>query len=220
MLQHEIQTQSFIDYFEGIKKIDTFSEIMKRAWVLGEEEGYLIPLTRCHLNSKPMIQLLADWRSKNQDAYPTQFPVTLEGTSKWLDTQVVHNSKRVLFLVLSQEGWPIGHLGYNNMVWGEKRELEIDNVVRGEKDHQAGLMTVAMRTLLQQTHVLWKPDRIYLRVFHDNQHAVNFYKRLGFIFTKAIPLRKEIESDVIRFVPIENEKKADRIFDVMEWRRS
>src|SRR5947208_373986 len=50
------------------------------------------------------IALLADWRRAAADAYPSQFPVTLAGTQRWLIRQLLDLAERSLFWVTGLDG--------------------------------------------------------------------------------------------------------------------
>ena len=110
--------------------------------------GFLVPVCELHATDAAMIALLAQWRKKNAWVYPTQFEVTLQGTSAWLRSQVLDAPGRILFLVVDAGGTPIGHVGLADAL-NDAREMKIDNVMRGPQLGQPGIMAQALRTLLK-----------------------------------------------------------------------
>ena len=145
----------------------------------GLEVGALAPFSTRHLQDEKIIELLADWRSSNQYAYPTQFEVTLEGTSRWLESAVLNNTNRILFLILNDSLMPVGHIGVLNTS-EDGLNLEVDNVLRGVKNSTPGLLSFSMHALEKWIERELSIDNIYLRVLDSNEHAISFYKKLGY----------------------------------------
>ena len=105
---------------------------------------------------------------------------------------------RLLFLVVDAVGHRIGHLGYANAL-NHALEMEIDNVVRGVQEAAHGIMSAAMLALINWGEEVIGADSICLRVFSDNDHAVEFYRRLGFQDTELIPLRRHEKGNTVSF---------------------
>jgi len=186
--------------FGFLKATDSVDQLHARSIVLPERAGLLVPVCELHADDAELIATLGRWREENAFAFPTVFPVTAEGTARWLRA-VLEREDRILFLVADRHGHHVGHLGFTGAFEGV-RELEIDNVVRGEGGGETGLMSRAMEALIGWAHDTLGPDRIHLRVFEDNEHAVRFYQRLGFRPNGTIDLRRdEAERGVIAFVP-------------------
>jgi RimJ/RimL family protein N-acetyltransferase len=181
--------------------------------------GYLRPISKDWIFDNNYIKLLANWREENWFAYPTVFKVTYEGTLKWVKEQLIDRIDRILFMIFTQEGNPIGHLGLSNFNF-ENKEAEIDNVVRGMKNVLPGIMTFSMNTLIK-----WCFDsdgldlsRLYLRVFYDNSKAIELYERCGFRGIKKIPLRRIVENEIIKYEEMSGEdfSSPDKFFYLME----
>jgi perosamine synthetase len=92
--------------------------------------------------------------------------------------------------------------------------MEIDNVVRGVDNQAPGIMAEAIQAVLDWAEEVIGPKQIFLRVFADNEHAVNFYRKLGFVDEQRIPLRKHVEGETISFRNVEpgDTQAADREF--------
>lgn len=187
---------------------------------LADERGYLVPVARMHAEDAALVRKLADWRERNMSAYPTQFPVTVEGTTSWLKERVLAAEDRMLFLVLDRHGRVMGHLGLTNCL-NDERSAEVDNVVRGVEGEEPGIMSLAMKTLLGWTEEFLAPAEITLRVFADNSHAISYYEKLGFVEEGRIPLRKHVSGERIEYLPLEEGDSApqDRTFVRMRYER-
>ena len=175
----------------------------------------LVPVCELHARDERLIADLARWREQSSFAFPTQFPVTHAGTATWLRRGLLDVPGRILFLVQDRFGHTVGHLGFASAESSD-RSLEVDNVVRGEKAVQPGLMGAALEGLLAWGEECFRPARIHLRVFADNEHAIAFYRRVGFRDAARSPLRREVDGETVRYVACDD-SRADRWFLGMDW---
>ena len=194
----EIFNQAVRKNFAFLKQTTRLDDLWAKSIPLEDDSGYLIPVCEIHASDENLIAKLADWRAENAFAYPSQFPVTIEGTKKWLRTRLLDVEDRLLFLVVDKHGETIGHLGYASSV-NNQAEMEIDNVVRGVANSSPGIMSMAMNSLLNWAEEMMAPQQIFLRVFSDNEHAINFYRKLGFRDDVLLPLRKQIDGVAIYY---------------------
>ncbi len=194
--------KSALASFRQMKSAVTYADALSVSIPFPDQSGYLMPVCELHANDTSLIEKLSLWREENSFAYPTQFQVTFEGTKRWLRNNVLDFEDRLLFLVLDRHGHPVGHLGFANTN-NESGSMEIDNVLRGDKEAQPGMMSTAMKTLIRWAEETIGPRRIFLRVLDDNPHAIDFYRKLGFREDDRQPLRRVQEGDTIRYVPME-----------------
>jgi perosamine synthetase len=187
--------------FAFLKATKALDELYAKALPLKGGLGFLVPACELHTQDQALIEKLAKWRAENAFAYPTQFPVTLAGTAKWLRSRVLDVEDRILFLVVDALGNAVGHLGYANSL-GPDRSMEIDNVVRGVGGVAPGIMAAAMEALLKWAEENFLPSEIYLRVMDDNPHAIAFYRKLGFQDDRRLPLRKTVSGETINYGPV------------------
>jgi perosamine synthetase len=199
------------DTFALLKRTYRADDLETRAIRFAGPDGSLVPLCELHAGDGRLVELLAEWRAANMFAYPTQFPVTLAGTADWLRTKVLDVEDRLLFLVLDPRGEPIGHLGLAQAL-NDRREVKVDNVVRGSRTASSGIMSAALRALLGWAEATLRPARVWLPVFSDNQHAIRFYRRIGFRDDRLLPLRRHIDGDRVSYLPREtgDHAPADR----------
>jgi len=179
----------------------------------GEIVAFLIAIDKSILTSSQLIKLLAIWREKNAFAFPSQFEVTYQGTKTWLDKQLLQNPTRILFLIesLDKKIKFIGHIGLYSFNF-KKHSCEIDNVIRGEKSGLKGIMTFALNALIKWTVLELRPAKIYLRVFSDNNRAIELYRRCGFMKYELIPLEKHEKNNMIIWKENKKIKKASKYF--------
>ena len=167
-----------------------------------ETNARLVPLTEFDINDDFKVALLAKWRDKIQCWFPSQFNVTKEGTKKWLENAVIKTPDRLLYMV-EVNNELIGHVGLFRFNYVDKY-CEIDNIVRGEDSHK-GIMYNACKTLVDEAFNTFNLDKLYLRVFSDNEKALNLYFKLGFKEISRMPLRKIIKDGNTQWIEVINE---------------
>lgn len=150
--------------------------------------GYLRPITFDYKISLPgIVPALSTWRRDTPYAWNSVFKVTDEGTEEWLEKFVLRNKNRIIFIVQDLDHHYIGQIGLAAFNENDK-SAEIDAVVRGEKNKQPGIMSAALRTITVWGRRKFGLEHIYLDVFEDNVHAIEFYKRNNFIELERISL--------------------------------
>jgi perosamine synthetase len=209
--------ETIIKDFTFLKSSKNLDEAFNRGIPLPQSGGHLMPLASFHAEDPLLIEELAAWRTRHADTYPSQFPVTIEGTKNWILNKVLGVSDRILFLILDRFGNRIGHVGFANCL-NEDSAMEVDNVLRGRDDCHPGIMSEAMRELIKWSqNTLW-PEKIFLRVMHNNARAIRFYERLNFIEKTRLPLRRHQGGNVVQFLPPSEDdtSEPDRYFILME----
>ena len=68
----------------------------------GKSVGFLQPLTKKTITQEN-ARLLAQWRQENSFAFPSSFKITVAGTKRWLESQVINNKGRILFFVIGPD---------------------------------------------------------------------------------------------------------------------
>lgn len=204
----EVYDRTVVREFGFLKSTDRVEDLHARA--LTFPGGLLLPVCELHADDARLIADLARWRKAHQNAFPSQFRVTEEGTARWLRAALLDVPDRILFLVCDRHGHPVGHLGFAGARAGD-RALEVDNVVRGERG-QPGLMSAALRRLIEWGTRDLGAAEIHLRVFEDNAHAVAFYRELGFLDGDRIALHREVSAHGATLRPALAGESVDRTF--------
>ena len=208
---------NIVDVIEELKKLSSLQEAYMHSLPLPENIGYLIPLCQLHRLDSRLIQQFADWREKCSFAYPSRFPVTFDGTKRWVEA-LLNNPYRMLFVITDPFGLPIGHIGF--YYHAETCEAEIENVVRGVDSVYPGLMHAVMLHLTSWLQHTANPHRVFLRVLTSNAHAVEFYQKLGFTTESTEPLRSHTDGAATVLRPLEPDDTGapDDAFNLMVYR--
>lgn len=178
--------------------------------------GHLDPISVKTLTSPESIELLAKWRSVAQEWFPSQFAVTHEGTSRWVQTQLLQRNDRILFFVTDNNSNKVGHVGLFRFNY-EEGFCEIDNIVRGS-DQWKGAIEAGCAAMMTWAFENLGLNRLYLRVVSDNERAIRLYERLGFKETQRVPLRKVTSGETTSWVEVVARpyEKIQRYFVTME----
>jgi perosamine synthetase len=187
-------------HFRFFKHTALLDDLFAKSLRLPDGAGFLLPMCDLHLDDEALILDLTSWRNADVRAYPSQFVATPESTRAWMRERVLAAPERMLFLVVNRVGQRVGHLGFANAL-NDECSLEMDNIVRGMKAGDPGIMTRAMVTLLDWAEEKLGPREIYLRVFENNAHAIAFYKKLGFVRDRLLPLTRRLHGMKINYEP-------------------
>lgn len=138
--------------------------------------------------------------------------MTFGGTKKWTKG-LIENPTRILFFIESKEKKSrlIGHIGLFTFNF-RSNSCEIDNVVRGDKENLKGVMSFALKSLINWSAKKLKPKHLYLRVLDDNKRAIDFYRRNGFKDLYKIPLKKHEKPGMVSWEEERGLKKAEKYF--------
>lgn len=180
--------------------------------------GILSPVTRLYKIANPeYVSLICKWREENPIGFANSFKGTEQKTEYWLDKILLPRKDRILFMIYTLNFKPVGHLGFSNFDF-ENKSCEIDNVVRGVKEGNAGIMTQAIKTLIIWAKRDLKIKHIYLKVLKDNFHAIKFYEKIGFTQQYNIPLFENRKEGLIEWIEMENpeNRKPDRFYICMK----
>ena len=139
------------------------------------------------------VERLTQWRNDHVKSFLTEFDATNEQTSNWLANAVMQNTGKILFMV-DYEDKTVGHVGLGFADWA-KSYIEADAIVRGV-DAPRGLMKQSLLTLMRWARDELGLDDQWVRVRSDNP-ACAFYRKVGFVDQKQVPLNKEQQGDML-----------------------
>lgn len=210
MLDNKIYVEAVKNNFQFLKESTSVRDAYLRSIEI-PDFGYLLPLCKGLMGDDKVIQDLTEWRNTNVNAYPTQFIATKKSTENWFAKGLIENDGRILFLIVTNSGKTIGHIGFNGCI-NLKHNFEIDNVVRGILDSPKGIMGAAMNSLINWAQNMLPVESINLRVMSDNDHAINFCLKNGFIKKSLIPLSRSVDGDMISYNEILDGSKSPHNF--------
>lgn len=210
---NDVFKKSVLSNFKFLKGGDTVRDAYLRS-IEVPKFGYLVPLCRGFYEDENLLEKLAEWRNTNVDAYPTQFVATVASTRNWLKKGILENDGRILFLIVTNAGETVGHIGFSGCL-NNSSNFEVDNVVRGVANAPSGIMGASMNALMNWAQKIIPIDSFNLRVMSHNEHAINFYKKHGWLKNNVIPLKKLIDGSMTSFVEILDESEPDRTFTEM-----
>ena len=158
--------------------------------------GFLVPIDQKLIENKNIIQSLVKWRNENMRFFLTRFKASEDRTYNWLKDIVLTSDDRILFVIFENEQKAVGNIGLCNIT---EKSAEIDNVLKGEKTEKNGFMFFAQIALIKWAISNLKIDDIYLNVISDNDNAIRFYSKLGFIKTHIYKLNKVVLDNETRY---------------------
>lgn len=146
-------------------------------------------------------ELITEWRKKNRFNFLSQFKETTERTINWIKSELINSKKRALFMIVTPDNIPVGHLGLTN-IDPISNGAELDYGCRGRKDLLPGVFELAYGQLPQWCFDELKLQYITGRVFEDNTKPIELLELNKFILTEKIPLKKIIDKDIVRWIEV------------------
>ncbi len=211
----DVYKKAFTSNFLFLKGANNIQEAFLRAIPI-PGYGFLVPVSKAHEADNELHEKLTDWRNENVNVYPTQFVATVESTKAWLKDRLLAVDDRMLFLIVDNQGKVAGHMGFNGCN-NDDFLFEIDNVVRGEQAAVKGFFSAGMFALMEWARKTLNVEGFFLRVMDDNPHAIEFYKRNGFIEDCRIPLFREEKTGVVSYREANKDEQASKTFVRMVW---
>ena len=185
--------------FAALKQINQFDELVARSIRLEDHKGYLLCVSELHADDDIAIARLAKWR-REAITFRDSFKPTFDSTKRWLRKLLLDVPDRILFIVLDRYGNAIGHLGFAHAM-NDQGLMEVDNVIRGVKDIEPGIMAHSTQVLFRWAVQAFSPQGFHLNTIDSNTHAVQFYIRLGFKISEKQPLRSIEEDGEVKLIP-------------------
>ena len=208
-MSHNVFKNTVIDEFNFLKKLN--SNVLSSEIKLSSG-GFLLPITYQCLDNSELINNLLNWREQNEFAYPSRSKTNFEKTKLWLEKNVLDNPTKILFKIYNKNFKMIGHIGLS-INDDFRNKIEIDNVLRGIKNSDKGIISESLRAIIKWAKSVLLPEGFLLRVLKSNTHAVQFYKNNNFVSFDEYSLYR-IENDFgYNLVEFEERFKNDKIAD-------
>lgn len=154
-----------------------------------------IPTRKGHIAAADLA-LLSEWRNRHVKSFLTEFHAHPQRTEHWLTEYVHGNPSKLLFMVEDLDGAALGHIGIDFIDWNAGYG-EADAIVSGGTSPR-GLMKEALQTMLRWAGQQLGLRHLAVRVRSDNS-ALEFYRKVGFVERKRVPLNVERAPDMVRW---------------------
>jgi len=162
----------------------------------GEKIGRLRPVpTKIEGDAINDVELQTKWRNLHKDSFLVEpFTATDERTLNWLKETYFTNSDRIIFMIESIDNKPIGHLGFENFDF-DNRKCEYGRLIRGdfssiENQKKVNLVERGQISLLDWGFNVLKIEVIFGTLFANNWLVRRFHEKCGFITVKDYTVEK------------------------------
>jgi RimJ/RimL family protein N-acetyltransferase len=184
----------------------------------GFDAYFLRPVPcRVDLIDQEDVSFLTKWRNYYVHAFLTEFNATNERTFRWLSQSVYKDNGRILFMIEDSKRQRVGYMGIAYIDWALSY-VEADAIVSNGKTPR-GLMSAALCTILSWAQEQLGLHNVTVRVLSDNP-ALSFYRKIGFIEIKRVPLRRLEELGTISWLESPSLPEADRYLVYHTWKNS
>ncbi len=159
--------------------------------------GSLCPINNRSCLDQEVISALTRWRKRFAGNFFSQFVPSDERTKKWLESVIVSDDARIIFLMRDEKNKAIGNVGVCNI---SDDSAEFDNLIRGERGGDGKLVFFSVVSFINWIYKTLKVDRICLHVFSNNLKAIALYESVGFSRDKIYKCIKKQEHGETHYV--------------------
>ena len=160
----------------------------------------LYPLTFNSQNYEHIFRL-KKWRQRNKKFFSSKNNITYSSTNKYYSSYLNSKKPRLIFYIKYKKIF-VGHFELTNLS-NNNKDLEIKYILRGTKKCK-GKMSEAIYLTSKFLIINFKFKNLFIKVEKNNLRAINFYKRINYIFYKN--LNKIL---IFRFKNLKNKKKIE-----------
>jgi hypothetical protein len=161
----------------------------------GQPLGKLVPVGPWVLVDISIISLLVSWRDKFKKMFPTQTSVDLMSTTKFLTHFFIDNDQAVLFLIYSESGQLLGHIGVSDL---SECSFEVTNLMRGEPGGHPDLIYFSEYSVIDYMFEKFNLESASVEVMSYNWMVRSLHEDIGFKVIESKGLRKLVDDSGIR----------------------
>ncbi|KXG76350.1 GNAT family N-acetyltransferase [Thermotalea metallivorans] len=136
-------------------------------------------------------QCIVRWRNKiNIIRHLFSFKgTTFSEHRRWFEQYIKHQDRMEFIIMIKENGKKIGTIGFNHIDY-RNQKAEYGILIGEEEEQGKGYALEASRAFINYGFKELNLQKIYLKVFYDNDEAIKLYKKLN--FQQEGVLRKEI----------------------------
>jgi hypothetical protein len=157
--------------------------------------GFMSVFDNFRMADEELVKTMAAARSRFREFFLTQFEVTYENKWNWLKDAVLHNDRKILFIVETNDGKIVGQDGITLL---DGDNFTLDGTMRWARGGHSGLFE---RACIEKACIgfgLFGRLRCVINVFKDNKFAVLNIESSGFVMREEHALsRSERDGRVV-----------------------
>ncbi len=161
-----------------------------------KELGSLVLIDKNLVNDQIIIDALTRWRQKYMKFFLTQFNATSDRTKSWLSQTIIPAYDRLFFLIYDDQKQLIGNFGLCNI---SSTQVELDNLIRGEKGGDTRLIYYSEIALLSWVYLSLDVPRANLHVFSNNLKTISLHESVGFNIERSHRLTRIMHNGEVRY---------------------
>ena len=151
----------------------------------GREIGFLKAFDRRDLEDSALIETMAEARTRFKEFFLTQFDVTPENKRAWLESSVLGNDDKMLFLVETLDGRVVGQDGFTVL---DDDSFTLDGPMRWSREGHVRLFEMSQTERARVCFELLDLSLCKIELFKKNAMAAYVVRKGGFSFEKEYPL--------------------------------
>ncbi|MDR3164229.1 MAG: hypothetical protein LBU13_01460 [Synergistaceae bacterium] len=176
--------------------------------------GFMSVFDSFRLANNKLVKTMAAARTRFGEFFLTQFSVTYENKKSWLRDAVLHNDRKILFIVETDGGKIVGQDGIT-LLDGES--FMLDGTMRWERGGHSSLFE---RTGIERACIgfgLFGRCRCVVNIFKDNKFAVLNIESSGFVVRGEYALSRTERDGRVIFEVAENPECANTDKKLVEY---
>ncbi len=179
---------------QGYKFSTRAEAVVASLLVPGTPGARLVPIGEWILTDTSLIQNFSTWRAHNRKMFFAQFPESFDSMQQYLTKYTVQNPAFLLFLIESNGGDPLGHVGLKLI---NAESAEIDSVMKSPSSKTRSLMDSCLKTLIDFAADSLELMGLQLEVISYNTRAIDLYSQNGFSEIHRSPLHRIQSEELI-----------------------
>jgi hypothetical protein len=160
------------------------------------EIGFLKAFDRADLDDKNLIETMAKARTRFKEFFLTQFDVTPENKRAWLESSVLGNDDKMLFLVETLDGVVVGQDGFTVLEGGA---FALDGTMRWARGGHTRLFEMSQAERARICFGLLDLSLCRIELFKKNAMAAYVVRKGGFAFEKEYSLSVSREGGKVAY---------------------